>query len=227
MIEKPTNPKIYKPQDGSCVLDLDGRDVKGSKIYDRSGNPNHGDITGAVIKPMNYGLPVLDLDGVDDIINCGNDPSLNLMENFSIEMVVKLKSVAQPRILFCRGLSDIDGYYFLTRNVNCFGFKVNQNGASQEQLTVTNVVVADKWIHLVSVKSGSSVKIYINGVDKTGTPVALTNPVSSTKDFYIGCYNDESLNINTEFAKGCVLSRVISVAEISQRFQDIRHLYGI
>ena len=66
MIEKPFNPKIYTPQDGSCVLNLSGRDVRGDKIYDRSGKGNHGTITGAVLKPMNYGLPVLSFDGVDD-----------------------------------------------------------------------------------------------------------------------------------------------------------------
>ena len=87
MIEKPTQPKIYTPQDGSCVLDLDARDVRGSKIYDRSGKGNHGDITGAVIKPQNYGLPALEFDGVDDWVDC--NVNVDTTVDFSMEVVMK------------------------------------------------------------------------------------------------------------------------------------------
>lgn len=39
------NPKIYTPKES--IIDLDGRDIRDSNIYDRSGKGNHGAITGA------------------------------------------------------------------------------------------------------------------------------------------------------------------------------------
>ncbi len=73
-----------------CVLDLPGLPGAGNKIYDRSPYGNHGTITGAVWKRLPSGLWVLNFDGSDDRVDCGDDPSLSPgLGDWSISVWIK------------------------------------------------------------------------------------------------------------------------------------------
>ncbi len=67
-------------------------------------------------------------------------------------------------------------------------FRTNQAGADQGTYSTTNPIQANKW-HLVGfTRSGTTAKIYVDGVDVTGTPASHINPTSSSNAFGIGVY---------------------------------------
>jgi hypothetical protein len=61
---------------------------KGNIAYDSSGNGNNGTIYGAQWVPGKFGS-ALSFDGVDDYVDCGNNPSVNLPDSFTIEAWIK------------------------------------------------------------------------------------------------------------------------------------------
>ena len=45
-----------------------------------------------------------------------------------------------------------------------------------------------QWYHLAFVRSGTSIKIYINGVDRTTSAASHSDPASSSDNFVVGVY---------------------------------------
>lgn len=224
---KPTTPKIYTPQDDSCVLSLDARDVRGSKIYDRSGKGNHGAIVGAVLKPMNYGIPVLEFDGVDDFINCGNDESLNITDEITISMWIK-STTSQA-------------WYGIMAKPNSYVFKYENNGvrpvillylsvSGMVSLPLLDDAPLNQFSHIVVTynNDGTGAKIYLNG-ELSNIDDTFSGDIDITNDaLAIGAL---SAPPNWEFtgsiAQVRILKRALSPSEISQRFNNSRHLFGI
>ncbi|KKN81719.1 hypothetical protein LCGC14_0316310 [marine sediment metagenome] len=67
----------FRP-DANTVLWLPGQDdPQSATIRDRSGFGNDGAITGATWVQNSKGLWVLDFDGIDDIVTCGTDSSID------------------------------------------------------------------------------------------------------------------------------------------------------
>jgi hypothetical protein len=64
---------------GSWHLD----EGSGTIAYDSSGNGNDGAIYGATWTTGKNGS-ALEFDGVDDYVNCGNDPSLNIADEITV-----------------------------------------------------------------------------------------------------------------------------------------------
>lgn len=223
MIHKPTNPKIYTPQDGSCVLNLDARDVRGSKIYDRSGKGNHGVITGAVLKPMNYGLPVLNFDGVDDKVNCG---TINITGSISFAIWVKPKDLSQDslfgRITGWSDLFEVNGGR-LRMCLVCVSDNID--------ITSNNVVYQiNKWYLFVAtydVATGIG-KLYVNGigVEHNGDIGIGIPSVNNAVDWKLGDVIPGREFIG-EITKFSMFNKVLTASEISQYFNNLRHIYGI
>ena len=95
--------------DPSCVAYYDFS--RGPKLYDYSGKGNHGTITGATfVSKGRYG-PALSFDGADDIINCGNDSSLDLIENdHTIAVWASVKTIDSQTIAI-RNKDTLNNYH--------------------------------------------------------------------------------------------------------------------
>ena len=234
MIEKPFSPKIYKPQDGSCVLDLDCRDIRGSKIYDRSGKGNHGAITGAVIKPMNYGLPVLDLDGVDDYINCGNDDSLDIgTGSFTFEMIVKnaLTGGNYGGIFYGNGNTSTQaGWIFRIWNVSGdIIFSGGDDSNNVFKIEMYSVIGKGERAHFSGVldrENGVAI-LYKNGIE-IGRDTSITaGSINYNYRLFIGKDWSADYCFKGQIASVQILKRARKSSEISQRFQNKRHIIGI
>lgn len=224
MIEKPTQPKIYTPQDGSCVLNLDARDVRGSKIYDRSGKGNHGDITGAVVKPQNYGLPALSFDGVDDRVVIPYDASINNPDVVSFNIWVKLSATAGiDRIIN----NLINSWNFYTDGSTTAVMNGKINGS--DFWTTVGVLSLTKWTMLSFSydKDGgaNNLKIFLNGVQVAQATKTGSFANDNTKDLRLGTEVTWNYYVGLmDFVK--IWNRVITPSEISQYFNNTKHLYG-
>lgn len=228
MIYKPTTPKIYTPQDDSCVLSLDARDVAGSKIYDRSGKGNHGTIAGAVLKPSNYGLPVLCFDGVDDYINLGNDSSLNpsLMSAFSIIKIDEPVNVWG--VFLSRWVSPFPYHLSVGDGVNSKLMRIEIRTSVGNIVVVSNKELVVGRIYLVGFTyNGQKLSLFINN-ELVGSSSHTGNIVSVVTDTFYGSKDSSgSFTFKGKLNNLFIFNRGLDICEESEFFDNIRHQYGI
>ena len=225
MIHKPTTPKIYTPQDKSCVLSLDARDVRGDKIYDRSGEGNHGTIIGAVLKPGNYGVLALEFDGVDDWVDC--NVNVDTTVDFSLEVMMKQFA----------GYNNINAV-FADSGYNV-GFGMDNDGTISffhfgGALSTTKFKASDDelvkigwWVHYVGtfVASSGAMKLYKNGL-LVGTDILTGTPRDNANNLRLS--SSQALHdFIGQIAIAKRYNRELSSSEISQRSNNLRHQYGI
>jgi len=94
---KQTEVKINSSQNDKLTSGLvglwsfNGKDVSGTIAYDRSGNGNNGTINGATLDAGKVGQGMR-FDGVDDNVNIGDQPSLDISGNSSLTVSAWVKS---------------------------------------------------------------------------------------------------------------------------------------
>jgi len=236
MIEKPYNPKIYTPSDGFVFL-FDGRGSRGSiKCIDLSDKGNHGAITGASWKNSPVNTPVLSFDGIDDYIKIDDDPTFDITKNFSV--LAWLRITEAP---------EVDAFYNITSK-----FEWTSGDKREWFLDITNdqqlrisfstdgigdnyfyggaaeneIVTLNRWMHVGFVYDGSRVKMYRNGIE-IQSDVFSSDIYNGTADVYIGAMNAGTYALfNGMMAYVAILHRPLSAAEISQKYNSERNLYG-
>lgn len=195
----------------------------GTSAADASGQGNTGTykntptlgVAGALLNDSN---PAITLNGTTQYISVANSASLALGDVFTYEAWIK-------RGESNRGFFDTILHKEGTPNTPKFGVT---GPANRLQLRVPSVkticestteVLADGlWHHVVATKNGATVKLYIDGVDRTGT---VTNETcqSNTAALTIGAENTVE-----EFFKGsidevAVYATALSEARIKAHYQ--------
>ena len=138
-----------------------------------------------------------------DYLSVPHAATLNLADAWSIEAWVKLETVAAGLV---RGIvgKGAGGYYL---RVNAAGNLELARSNIQALTTSTTLLPAGAWTHVVGTKSGATSKLYINGVDRTGTVTNSTtanntlpltigadaDAVGARRDFFAGSIDDVSL----------------------------------
>jgi hypothetical protein len=128
-------------------------------------------------------------DGSDDYMNAGSGTDLNFVSgDFTISLWFKAGDTSGT--LVERGLSQTDGYTLMyDPYIHLLTHQLGGYTYCRSQHPVTNGV----WEHWVSVRDGTSIKLYRNGVEDIpytgGNCVAITDPITSTRPFIIGTGN--------------------------------------
>ncbi len=131
-----------------------------------------------------YGSPCLSFDGVDDVVDVGNNAIFNFTTaDFLIESWIK-RSGANGTIVE-RGLSQTDGYtvefdpylHFLTHQVGAYTYYRS-----------ANPVTASVWEHWAALRRGTTMGLYRNGVEDVPytAQYVIVAPISSTRSLTIG-----------------------------------------
>ena len=142
-------------------LDGDATDSVGSNDGIVNGNPQWigGMVEGAV-----------ELDGAGDYINCGNDASLNLTNNFSISLW--LKPDAGSNIL-CKGNANATapaGAYSINSDGSSNAIFILRNNTDSAPALVFAPITFDQWNHIVATFSNGNMTVYTDGSPaNTGT----------------------------------------------------------
>jgi hypothetical protein len=226
VMARPAYMPKYVPQPG-CVLYLEGQqDAKSALIKDKSGFANHGAITGATWVRLPSGLWVNSFDGTDDVINCGNSSILNFTSgNFTVTFWIKTTQT-QGHIMG-RGRYFSEGWdiafiasklYFFTNQAAGYTFLTSN--------TAPNSCIWEFWC---CVRNGANGFIYKNGIqDVTG---ALSDAITSTKDFKIGIGEDWRWGGVDKFAGSNTLTTIFNIGfsatQIKGIYQRERHLFGV
>ncbi len=122
----------------------------------------------------------LSFDGVDDYVDCGTNPELNITGDITIELWIYLQG---PFTIFER-LVEKDwatSYFFGGKyglNGLAFCMDANNNSANVVE-TANNVLLQNVWTHVAASWDGSTMRIYINGEEVASKPWTVTVDGSS------------------------------------------------
>jgi hypothetical protein len=161
-------------------------------------------------------------DGGDDYIDAGNNSAFNFTsQDFSIAMWIKPDTVSTEKILFSKGLYQTDGYYLYQTATAGLSLKTNQSGVAQTSTTSNGSISSGQWQHVVVTRAGSTVTIYVNGMDTTSTHATHINPTTSARTAKIGMYDSLNyLGYDGTMDDVRVYNRALSVGEVSQLYSD-------
>ncbi len=163
-------------------------------LLDGNGIDNVGNNDGVLMGPMS----VLDrngnlnsayqFDGINDWINIGNTPELNITGDITVSAWVKTPTswpvtYHDPMIYARYSASGYDGVNLWLDNPHLtsrsFGFivKTGSNTWGNDFAVGTSSLQLDTWYFIVGIREGNSLKIYINGVLE-GSDFCSTNPIN-------------------------------------------------
>lgn len=194
----------------------------GLKTFDLSGNGNHGTFgAGAAAptwKPSRTGI-ALDFDG-GDYIDCNNTASLNISDEITIEVGVKLNNYLFNGIIISKYQGSNVGYYFSQDSVSPYKkilFKYG-NGIASRELRTTTELNLNEWYHIVVSHNplGDDV-IYLNGIFDNSR-VANDENIDSTANFLIGKYT--TAYINGTIDKIGIYNRELNANETGQLYAN-------
>jgi hypothetical protein len=150
----------------------------GTIAHDASGNGNHGMIHGAryVKRGQKY---CLEFNGIDNFVDCGDKPSLDIRNAITLEAWVMPESRVhgEPGILGKHFESYLLSYY---SDGQCWWYI--SGGANNAK----SLLSAGSWHHVVGTFDGRTLRLYIDGKLASSTPSRF-DKIKPGKKFYIGC----------------------------------------
>ncbi len=180
---------------------------------------------------LNYSTGVignaLQFDGVDDYVNAGNDASLNITSSFSATAWIKPTVGSDSGIISKDGISGNRGRYLLLMADGTLRSLISSNGTLITYFATTKIVNSSVWQHVATVydASAQTLKVYINGVDESGT-LTGTIPASinvCTISNRIGSRSTSYLNGSIDEVR--IYNRALSQLEIKRLYNLTKHKY--
>ena len=203
------NPYSYNP-------DNTGSTVWTDVTYNTTG--------GTLVNGTYYTGGTMVFDGVDDYVNCGTQIDLSQYSAFSVDIWVNPKSLTgfKSAFAFANNPSGTGWQHWIGTNGNNF-YAEMRSGGSDRALSASGAVL-NTWSHITTVWNGTTLFLYINGVERTSIAAsAITNTV---KTLYIGYFPGftvwDGFVSNTK-----IYNRALTQAEIIQNFNALRGRYGI
>jgi hypothetical protein len=215
-------------------------DTASGKCYPKSGvnvNDLISNIGGTLENGVGYdtdNLGNFDFDGIDDYIDCTNDPifDFNGPNAFSIETWVKFDNLLGVRFLVSKWvrptIPDVRAYYFGTRdNRPRFAFASSIDTAIiVNSDTILNTGV---WYHLVVTYDGSvsanGVNFYVN--DNLSTKNIFANNLSgvstNTEPLQIG--GQDTFFTDGQIANVKIYNREITQDEVEQNYNALKYRF--
>jgi len=143
----------------------------------------------------------LHFDGVDDVVNCGNNSSLSMgTRDHTISIWARFDNASPPTeeetLIFCGGtVAPSDGYW-IRRQIGGTGLYFCFNDGSETRLngllSANGTLVANNWYNIVvRMDRDASAQAFINGQIQIGYTVGLSSrqgDVQNTYNLQIGGY---------------------------------------
>ncbi|ODS36223.1 hypothetical protein BEH94_05200 [Candidatus Altiarchaeales archaeon WOR_SM1_SCG] len=187
----------------------------GDVLHDLSGNKNNGTIYGAVQRPGKSGK-ALEFDGSYDYADCGNKPTLAIMDSITVEAWIKPGSEYKNYgIVGNIGNVELKGYALITRgSTNKYSFML---GDARTQIYLDSDVPVDtNWHHIAGVRRDGINYIYVDGVRQNNTNNYSILP--STKNTNIGRFYADTVfaNFKGKIDEVRIYNRALTDSEIKE-----------
>jgi len=167
-------------------------DNTGTTTYDRSGNNLVGTLSGGM-SASNWRQgkvgSALKFNGTSEYVSVADNALLDITGDFTISMWVnRTGNTGTHQVLLTKLTSTVIGAYVVsvyeTGVINC----ITSNGATTDaSFTDAGWITASTgWTHLEVVRSGTSCRVYVNGVDRTTTLATHTTMTANNNALWIG-----------------------------------------
>ena len=154
----------------------------GTTAYDRSDNGNDGTLVNNPTWAVGINNGALQFDGIDDYVDCGNDPSLNVTNAVTIAAWVKMNSVPPAYSVSIAG--KYAAYWLEWRNTNVLSLSMYINGAYNGSGPTLELADGD-WHHITLTYDGTNKKGYYDGQEVFSEAATGTIDVSGS-NFLVG-----------------------------------------
>ena len=211
---------------------FDGKDMAGNTAYDRSGQGNNGTLTNGPTRTIGKIGQGLSFDGVDDYVNAGRNPSLDMgANNFSVGGWIKTSGNPSAQagnagygLLAAKGSSGAGGKryglwaYRQTSGVAALNL---DDDAAEAYFEGTTNIDDGNWHMVYGVRDGNTAKIYVDGIqENTADITGLGSLDDINKDFMISVDSHAPTNY---FVRGLIddvriYNRALTPAEIQRLY---------
>jgi len=194
----------------------------GTIATDSSGNGNDGTLVGGPQWVAGQLKGALQLDGIDDYVDCGNDPSLDITDAITIALWVNRLSggtAGNQCLVTKRGAWFDPGYSFWHNyDGNMLAALRDQDGSVAYNFFFTAPPV-DEWHHIAFTWEDTTdvMKGYIDGV-QSATTLSFPGPIgTAVESLRIGAYDgSQPRNIKCIFDDVRIYNRALTPEEIQQ-----------
>tara|TARA_B110000495_G_C22934014_1_gene546107 strand:- start:17 stop:1162 length:1146 start_codon:yes stop_codon:yes gene_type:complete len=169
-------------------------------------------------------------DGTDDYLAIPHDSSQSFSGDFSIEAVIKGEGSTANCIIQKGSGNDYYQEYWLLQDMRSspgmFMLIMGGSGnSSANYLSTASNLSQNIYYHVVATVSGSTSKIFVNGVQAaSGT---ISTRIQSTSDLRIGWRVDGFAATNGEIPLTKIYNRALTAAEILQNFNATKSRFGL
>jgi hypothetical protein len=208
----------------ALLLHFDNRSEygeNGTYAYDFSANGNNGTVYGSALWNISAGKfgGAFELDSDNDYVDCGNDESLNLTGNMSIEAWVKQNEYKQQ--YYVQKYDGSNGFIFAPYwNSPYKKIRLYVNGPEGGGSRLSDIDLSlNQWTHIAGTFSPGQIHIYINGELHDGSiEGTIPNSIySSTSAVLIGRYGANYYNGSLDDV--AIYNRTLSAEEIATHYQ--------
>jgi hypothetical protein len=180
---------------------------------------NHGTVYGNPVWTIGKVDGALHFDGDGDYIDCGNDSSLNLTNNFSISGWFNSNN-AEPILPICKGnvpAYESGGAYTVlcVPSNGILAFYV-RDSSNTNYGYATAVVSLSEWVHVVGTFSDGNINIYKNGDFVADGVLGTTTIHSNDGPLGIGAEGDGGMPFNGTIDDVRIYDQVLNEAEVQE-----------
>ena len=154
----------------------------GTTANDQSSNGNDGTLINNPTWAIGINNGALQFDGIDDYVNCGNDPSLNVTEAVTIAAWVKLNSVPPAFSVLIAG--KYGAYWLEWRDTKVLSLSMYINGTYNGSGPTLDLADGD-WHHIALTYDGTNKKGYYDKEEVFSEAASGTIDVSGN-NFLVG-----------------------------------------
>lgn len=186
----------------------------GVSVYDESTNSLNGTINGSVSRTAGKVSQAVSFDGVSNRVSVPDNSLFEPSGDMTLEAWAKpaTSSLSTQRIAAKYGTYFLayDGSNKMRFNVNC--------STLQTVTSTSTLATVGTWYHIVGVRTGNTLQIYINGVKEAESTVCSAANAASSSSFDIGDIATVSTPFNGMIDEVKLFSRALSAGEIKAEY---------
>jgi len=195
----------------------------GTNVGDNSGNGNDGTMNNMDNSKWVEGMDgkALKFDGSDDYVKVDDAPTLDMTDEITIEAWVKLNELNRRQCFVGKrhgvAASQI-GYLLKMGDDNSLALQFNGFGYN------AGILKADVWQHVAGTYDGSTINLYINGVN-IGSENHSGSITSNNAPVYLGAFYYSSFTnlLNGELDEIAIYNKAMTKNEIAQQYQRTKN----
>ncbi|KKU57535.1 MAG: hypothetical protein UX80_C0014G0002, partial [Candidatus Amesbacteria bacterium GW2011_GWA2_47_11b] len=177
--------------------------------------------TGWTAANRRFGAGALMFDGTDDLVDVGSNAALDFgTGNFTYEAWIKRSKTGSSDAIIAQDPNTNPNKALMVVNTNVARIKCKDSGGVGATLDGNKIVTDGQWHHIVGVRNGTTVNLYVDGMLDATSTSGTANSCDAATTTRIGARNAAGLNAFTGIIDAArIYSRALSASEILSNYQ--------